>query len=202
MPRPSKKSAKRKSENFDMDAKQRKFPEDDDITPEEIKKMTVRQYFEYRAEYMAQMIIAHNDELVKKLKDDYNTARSSALAPYEKELAVPEKSEDIVIRLDAIEGPHKDAVFFVHPKKVFFIRHITIGRSTSDNVVRNGVSLSDDPEVSTTHAKIFLRGKQVILKDTHSMNGTYVNKEMIQDEAKLKNGDEIMVGATVLIVSM
>lgn len=76
--------------------------------------------------------------------------------------------------------------------EVQFDQQITIGRD-----VFNSLSLKD-PEVSRSHAIIFEQESEVIIKDLKSRNGVYVNGEQVAESA-LRPGDEIIVGASVLI---
>jgi diguanylate cyclase (GGDEF)-like protein len=54
----------------------------------------------------------------------------------------------------------------------------------------------DQEAVSRNHCKIVNTGKQILLRDTGSTNGTYVNDELI-DEYVLKDGDFIKVGRCI-----
>ena len=69
---------------------------------------------------------------------------------------------------------------------------VTIGRS-DENVLT-----FFDPKVSRNHAKITKKGKNYVLTDLGSFNGTKVNTEFITS-AVLKNTDEIRIGGAVLI---
>ena len=69
---------------------------------------------------------------------------------------------------------------------------VTIGRS-DENVLA-----FFDPKASRNHAKITKKGKNYVLTDLGSFNGTRVNTEFITS-AVLKNGDEIRIGGAVLI---
>ncbi len=69
---------------------------------------------------------------------------------------------------------------------------VTIGRS-DENVLT-----FFDPKVSRNHAKITKKGKNYVLTDLGSFNGSKVNMEFITS-AVLKNTDEIRIGGAVLI---
>jgi adenylate cyclase len=69
---------------------------------------------------------------------------------------------------------------------------VTIGRS-DDNVL-----IFFDPKVSRNHAKVTKKGKDYVLTDLGSFNGTRINKEFI-NSAVLKNADEIRIGGALLI---
>lgn len=63
----------------------------------------------------------------------------------------------------------------------------TIGRK-ADNLIR-----LQDPTVSGHHARLRWYRDEVILQDLDSTNGTYVNRERIQEKA-LQDGDFILIG--------
>lgn len=71
----------------------------------------------------------------------------------------------------------------------FLITHegATLGRSPS-----SGIFL-DDVTVSRAHAVVEKQGKAFILRDSGSLNGTYVNNESIS-EISLTTGDQIQIG--------
>lgn len=64
---------------------------------------------------------------------------------------------------------------------------VKIGRSPSNSV------FLDDVTVSRSHAEIAKSGASFILRDSGSLNGTYVNSESVS-EVGLNSGDEIQIG--------
>jgi pSer/pThr/pTyr-binding forkhead associated (FHA) protein len=56
----------------------------------------------------------------------------------------------------------------------------------------------DDITVSRRHAEVVRRGGQYVVRDVGSLNGTYLNRERIE-EAPLSNGDELQVGKFRLV---
>ncbi len=56
----------------------------------------------------------------------------------------------------------------------------------------------DDVTVSRRHAEFYRRGPQFSVRDVGSLNGTYVNRERI-DEAGLSGGDEVQIGKFRLV---
>ena len=56
----------------------------------------------------------------------------------------------------------------------------------------------DDITVSRRHAEFTKDGKDHVVRDVKSLNGTYVNGERI-DEAVLANGDEVQIGKFKLL---
>lgn len=56
----------------------------------------------------------------------------------------------------------------------------------------------DDITVSRRHAEFVRQGAGYVVRDTGSLNGTYVNRERIE-EAPLANGDEVQIGKFKLV---
>ena len=56
----------------------------------------------------------------------------------------------------------------------------------------------DDITVSRRHAEIHRAGDGYLVRDAGSLNGTYLNRERI-DEAPLSNGDELQIGKFRLV---
>ena len=71
---------------------------------------------------------------------------------------------------------------------------ITVGRSSQADL------LIPDERVSRIHCGLRSEGGSFIIKDLGSTNGTWVNDRRIQ-EARLKLGDSIRVGQTILELS-
>ena len=67
---------------------------------------------------------------------------------------------------------------------------IIIGRSSKADIQ------IDQESVSRNHAKIVNTGKQILIRDLGSTNGTYVNDELI-DEHVLQDRDFIKIGRTI-----
>lgn len=64
----------------------------------------------------------------------------------------------------------------------------TVGRAAE------AVIFLDDVTVSRRHATIRRSGKDVSITDHSSLNGTYVNGAVIQNETRLDHGDELRIG--------
>jgi len=56
----------------------------------------------------------------------------------------------------------------------------------------------DDITVSRRHAEFVRQGTDYLVRDVGSLNGTYVNRERI-DEGTLSNGDEVQIGKFRLV---
>lgn len=62
------------------------------------------------------------------------------------------------------------------------------------------VSIDWDPEVSGLHAELHGRGGEwTILDDGLSTNGTFVNGQRVNGRQRLRDGDRIRVGKTILV---
>ena len=57
----------------------------------------------------------------------------------------------------------------------------------------------DDVTVSRRHAEVAREGSGWVLRDVGSLNGTYVNRQRIEDSASLANGDELQIGRFKLV---
>ncbi len=70
----------------------------------------------------------------------------------------------------------------------------TIGRDPNCDIVL------EDEDVSRHHARIYVMGGQVKIKDENSANGTYVNNAPIADMADLPIGGEIIIGSNLFFL--
>lgn len=71
----------------------------------------------------------------------------------------------------------------------------TIGREPGNDVVVENLL------VSGYHARIDQAGKEYVLTDLQSKNGTFVNGERVTS-TKLKNGDQILIGKHTLVFTL
>lgn len=65
---------------------------------------------------------------------------------------------------------------------------ITAGRSTRSDI------FLDDITVSRHHAEFVMRDAAVTITDKGSLNGTYVNRTLVDHSAVLRPGDEVQIG--------
>lgn len=101
---------------------------------------------------------------------------------------VLEKGEvEVSAHLVCTTGPHAGEVFQLK-------RGInTIGRS-SDNTF----PLSKDKEVSRRHSIITYEASKFVVQDQNSLNGTYVNNDLIKEPYPLEDGDILLIGISTL----
>lgn len=83
-------------------------------------------------------------------------------------------------------GPNAGSKFFLDTDKV------TIGRHPDSEI------FLDDITVSRRHAEIRRSGGSFSLHDIGSLNGTYINRERVE-EAELASGDEVQIGKFKLV---
>ena len=57
----------------------------------------------------------------------------------------------------------------------------------------------DDITVSRRHAEFTRTAEGYLVKDVGSLNGTYLNRDRIDEEATLANGDEVQIGKFKLV---
>lgn len=69
----------------------------------------------------------------------------------------------------------------------------TVGRHPNSDI------FLDDVTVSRRHVEFYRRGGSFSVRDAGSLNGTYVNRERI-DEAELGGGDEVQIGKFRLVL--
>jgi pSer/pThr/pTyr-binding forkhead associated (FHA) protein len=78
-------------------------------------------------------------------------------------------------------GPNAGSTFLLEAE------HTAVGRDPGSSI------FLDDITVSRKHATLERRADGWFVKDTGSLNGTYVNGEQV-DETKLATGDEVQIG--------
>ena len=57
----------------------------------------------------------------------------------------------------------------------------------------------DDVTVSRHHAEVARSGAGFVVRDVGSLNGTYVNRQRIEEQAALSTGDEVQIGRFKLV---
>lgn len=70
---------------------------------------------------------------------------------------------------------------------------VTAGRHPQSDI------FLDDVTVSRHHARVTVRGGHTWIADLNSLNGTYVNRHLIEGELALRRGDEVQIGKFRLI---
>jgi pSer/pThr/pTyr-binding forkhead associated (FHA) protein len=91
--------------------------------------------------------------------------------------ALPAGSALLVVQ----RGPNAGARFLLDAETT------TAGRRPDSDI------FLDDVTVSRKHAEFVRRGGQFVVRDVGSLNGTYVQRDRI-DEVVLRDGDEVQIG--------
>lgn len=91
--------------------------------------------------------------------------------------ALPEGSALLVVQ----RGPNVGARFLLDSQRV------VVGRSPNADI------FLDDVTVSRKHAEFVATPQGYVVRDTGSLNGTYVNRERVE-KAQLSGGDEVQIG--------
>lgn len=97
-------------------------------------------------------------------------------------------------------GPYKNRTFIVQPHCKETTRNaVKLGRGTTKIFKEKGISLPKDSEVSTTHARLLVRGGKVFFVDAGSSNGSIVDGEEADegDEMELRTGTKVEIGQCV-----
>ncbi len=74
-------------------------------------------------------------------------------------------------------------------------REVTVGRGGGCTI-----RVLADSYASSLHARVFPRGAEVWVEDLGSTNGTYLNERRLDGPVRLKRGDRVRVGGTVIEV--
>jgi len=100
----------------------------------------------------------------------------------------PKLRRSILATLFVLQGPDKGRTFHT------FNESAILGRES------DAVPLTDRT-VSRQHAEIYPDDGSWLLRDLKSANGTYVNGTRIRDDVRLKHGDQIKIGQTLIVYS-
>jgi len=96
------------------------------------------------------------------------------------------KISDVSSGLVIIKGPNIGDKFLINKSK------FTIGRNPESDI------FLDDVTVSRKHAVLKKVGKDFRIKDSGSLNGSYINGEIVEN-ATLKDGDKIQIGKYIFL---
>ncbi|GAI51005.1 unnamed protein product [marine sediment metagenome] len=96
------------------------------------------------------------------------------------------KISDIGSGLVIIKGPNIGDIFLINKSK------FTIGRNPESDI------FLDDITVSRKHAVLEKIDKDFRIKDTGSLNGSYVNGQIVENSI-LKDGDRIQIGKYIFL---
>jgi pSer/pThr/pTyr-binding forkhead associated (FHA) protein len=106
-----------------------------------------------------------------------------------------EGNEEVGVDLNALPagiGPHREAGPQRRQPVRARRRRTVAGRHPESDI------FLDDVTVSRRHAEIVRDGSDYTVRDVGSLNGTYLNRERIE-EALLRDGDEVQIGKFKLV---
>ena len=123
------------------------------------------------------------------------TVSTITLAPVEASGEVGE--EEITVAVDDLppemgmlvvkRGPNAGSRFVLGPGTT------TVGRHPDSDI------FLDDVTVSRRHAEIIHEGRDFTVADVGSLNGTYLNRERIDEKTVMHSGDEVQIGKFKLV---
>lgn len=129
---------------------------------------------------MSEEEIKNNTESIRKQRIDISDELSESILTELKK--IPAGKSGLLV----IKGPNIGDKFFIGEEEY------SIGRSSESDV------LLDDITVSRRHAILKKSGDDYRLIDSGSLNGSYVNSNIV-DEAILKNGDRVQIGKYIFL---
>ena len=125
--------------------------------------------------------LSDNDDTGTLISLDTNTETTDEFVDHAIALA---PVDEVVL---VVRGGPSSGTFFVLEKDV-----TKVGRHPDSDI------FLDDITVSRRHAEFLVRKGDYFIADAGSLNGTYVNRQRI-DQAKLVTGDEVQIGKYKLI---
>jgi FHA domain-containing protein/zinc ribbon protein len=120
-----------------------------------------------------------------------DTTATITFTPEEREL-----EEDLTVSLD--ELPEGVGMLVVRKGPNAGSKYLLDAEVTQAGRHPDSDIFLDDITVSRRHAEITRRADGYVLRDVGSLNGTYVNKDRVE-ETVLSNGDELQIGKFKLV---
>lgn len=121
-----------------------------------------------RTDSIKETEVGYSSEVSKDIIDDIKS--------------IPKDNAGLIV----LKGPSIGEKFFIRTKKT------NIGRNIDSDI------FLDDVTVSRNHAYIENEGEGYFLNDVGSLNGSYINGELV-DKKVLKNNDKIQIGKYVFL---
>ena len=101
----------------------------------------------------------------------------------------------IVPRLQALEEDALEVLGGPEDGRLF---PLSAGAMTIGRVESAEVCLGLDVSVSRSHARLARQEGRVFIEDLGSTHGTRVNGQVLRGQVELKDGDEVLIGSTLL----
>lgn len=150
---------------------------------------------------------ALRQQLAEARKEYADQLEARASVGAASESSTPPKPVSFTVTLTATAGPYEGKIFTVTPRAKHTKTHeVKIGRSTTKPFKTKGVSLPNDDEVSTTHAKLKVQDGVVYYEDAGSSNGSWIDSGEGEEEAcqgdlhRLETGYVLHVGQTLFAI--
>ena len=139
---------------------------------------------------------ANANENIANGADDEATA-AAATAEEAKKPTRSKAATGVTVRAEVIEGLYAGQTFDLKPKSR---SPCFIGRSAGKKFRDRGISMPNDGEVSTTHAKVEVKGGKAYYTDVGSTNGTLLNGQEVEPDVALliTDGMQLLIGAQVV----
>jgi pSer/pThr/pTyr-binding forkhead associated (FHA) protein len=99
--------------------------------------------------------------------------------------------------LDAL--PRESALLVVQRGPTAGARYLLQADSTTAGRHPQSEIFLNDATVSRKHAEFLRRDGQFLVRDVGTLNGTYVNRDRIEAETALRDGDEVQIGKYRLV---
>ena len=108
----------------------------------------------------------------------------------------PEINDTTAIRIEELSVLASHSLIFVggdrNGERMPMLKRITVGRKDFNNICLPSL------QVSGEHCEIYFENEKFIIRDTGSVNGTFVNGRKVRNQVILKHGDMITIGETML----
>ena len=140
---------------------------------------------------------ANADENVANGADEAASAKANEAAAPKKSTRSKAASGVKTVRAEVVEGLYAGQTFDLKPKSR---SPCFIGRSAGKKFRDRGISMPNDGEVSTTHAKVEVKGGKAYYIDVGSTNGTLLNGEEVEPNVPLliTDGMQLLIGAELV----
>lgn len=98
--------------------------------------------------------------------------------------------------LTYLNGPNSGKIVAID--RIMIQKDFNIGRCITNQIILD----SADDMISRHHARIIFQYDKFLIEDVGSLNGTYLNDELVLGMAELKNNDRIEIGKTKLMFKL